>query len=263
MGRIVVVGGMAALLWCLSSRDVVASEGTFFAAQINYWANSLDGTGRTADDTLGAGTPFDFEETLGIADDDKLPAADLWFNFGRSSFLLSYYGAMHSGESVLDAALVFGDSLFPSGSAVASEFELSLAKLQYNFRVVDDEVVGFGFLVGVDLLEGEGRVTNAPAVPVSGAEFSDPIPVLGLNLTIKIPSTGLTLYFEGSGMDESLIDGGGSALDAQARLTWYLLEGPFGLSAGYRYVEVDTDLEDEGSVDLEQAGYFAGIAVRF
>ena len=263
MHRIVVRGGVAALLSCMGLLDVAASEGSFFAAQINYWANSLEGTGRTVGDTLGAGTAFDVEETLGIVDDDKLPAADLWFNFGRSSFLLSYYDATHAGESVLDADLVFEDTLFPSGTAVASEFDLSLAKLQYNVRLVDDDVVGFGLLVGADLLEGEGRVTSSVASPVAETEFSEPIPVLGLNLTIKIPETGLTLYFEGSGMDSSVIDVGGRALDAQARLTWYLLEGPFGLSAGYRYVQVDADLEDEGSLDLEQAGYYAGIAVRF
>jgi hypothetical protein len=64
-------------------------------------------------------------------------------------------------------------------------------------------------------------------------------------------------------MDSSVIDIGGRALDAQARLTWYMLEGPFGLSAGYRYVQMDADREDEGTLDLEQSGYFAGIAVRF
>ena len=263
MRRNVVKGGIAALLACMIPAGAAASEGKFFAAQINYWANTLEGTGRTVGDILGPGTPYDLEETLGIAEDDKLPAADLWFNFGRSSFLLSYYDATHSGEDVLDSDLVFEDTLFPSGSAVASEFDVSLAKLQYNLRVVDDDVVGFGFLVGADLLEGEGRVTSAVASPVTSTEFSDPIPVLGLNLTIKIPATGLTLYFEGSGMDSSVIDVGGRAIDAQARLTWYILEGPFGLSAGYRYVQMDADLEDEGNLDLEQAGYFAGIAVRF
>jgi hypothetical protein len=263
MRRIVVRSGIAALLSCTIPAGAAASEGSFFAAQINYWANTLEGTGRTVGDTLGAGTPFDLEETLGIEDDDKLPAADLWFNFGRSSFLLSYYDATHTGENVLAADLVFEDTLFPSGAEVASEFDVSVAKLQYNLRFVDDDVVGFGFLVGADLVEGEGRVTSSAASPVTSTEFSDPIPVLGLNLTIRIPETGLTLYFEGSGMDSSLIDIGGRALDAQARLTWYMLEGPFGLSAGYRYVQMDADLEDEGTLDLEQAGYFAGIAVRF
>jgi len=263
MRRIVVRCGVAALLACISVRNVAASEGSFFAAQINYWANSLDGEGRTVGDTLGAGTPFDLEDTLGIVEDDKLPAADLWFNFGRSSFLLSYYDATHSGESVLDADLVFADTLFPSGASVDSEFVMSLAKLQYNFRFIDDDVVGFGLLVGADLLEAEGRVASSASSGVAGTEFSDPIPMLGLNLTIRIPDTGLTLYFEGSGMNASLIDVGGSALDAQARLTWYLLEGPFGLSAGYRYVQADADLEDEGSLEVEQAGYYAGIAVRF
>lgn len=247
----------------LPAGGAAAKEGNFFAAQINYMAGSLSGTGQTESDTLGPGTPFDFEETLGVTEDDKLPSADMWFNFGRNSFLLSYFGASYDGEAVLASDFDFEDTSFPSGTGVASVLDLKLGKLLYNFRFIDNDNVDFGFLAGADLLSGEGRVASVPAALDGSTDFSTPLPVLGLNVTVKVPGTGLVFYFEGSGMVLGVSDLDGTLFDAEGRVTWYIVDGPFGLSAGYRLFDLDVDVVDEGSLDLKQTAYFGGVSVRF
>ena len=87
--------------------------------------------------------------------------------------------------------------------------------------------------------------------------------MLGLNATVKIPMTGLFIYAEVSGANFDVDDVDADVLDAQVRLTWYLLKGPVGLSVGYRYLDLDLVVEDEGTIDVTQEGYFGGIAVKF
>jgi hypothetical protein len=256
----VMVGAALALL---PAAEASAKEGKFFAAQINYMVGSLSGTGQTQSETVGPGTAFDFEDTLGVTQEDKLPTADLWFSFGRNSFLLSYFGASYEGQADLPSDLVFEDTTFPAGTASASVLDLKLAKLQYNFRFIDADAVDFGLLAGADLLSGKGEVASVPPGIEGSTDFSTPLPVLGLNVTVKVPATGLVFYFESSGMKLNTSDFDGTLLDAQARLTWYILSGPFGLSAGYRLFDLDVDVVDEGNVDLRQTAYFGGVSVRF
>ncbi|MCZ6833578.1 MAG: hypothetical protein O7F11_07520, partial [Acidobacteria bacterium] len=92
---------------------------------------------------------------------------------------------------------------------------------------------------------------------------SAPFPVVGLNFTARVPKIGLFIYAEATGTNLDISDVDANALDAQFRVTWYIVDGPFGLTAGYRYLDLDLDVEDEGEAKITQEGFYGGIAIRF
>ncbi len=247
----------------LSADAAVAKEGKFFSAQIHYFFSDIEAEGRTIEDFVG--TRFDLEDTLGVDTDDGVPSVDLWFHIlRRNSILVSYFTSSYDGSTTLSKPLLYGNELFDAGLPVDSQFDFSLARLHYNFRFLNLKVVDLGVLVGVDLYEGEGRLMPTIAgFPDEDSDFSAPFPVAGLNLTVKVPKLGLLFYAEATGTSLDVSDVDASALDAQVRVTWYIVDGPFGLTAGYRYLDLDLDVEDEGEAKITQEGFYGGIAIRF
>ena len=239
--------------------EALAREGRFFAAQINYFVADVEGTGRTQGDLA---TDFDFADTLGIVDDDKVPEATIWFNFGNSSFMLSYYATKYDGTNILSDDLVFEDMTFPVGIEIESGLELALARLHYNYRFIDSKWLDLAVVVGADLYSVEANIMQVGGGLQEDAAFNAPFPVVGVNLAVK-PALGLRLFLEASGSVLDFGDIDASVLDAQARLTWYIMDGPFGISVGARYLDVDLQVEDEGEGNVRQTGYSGGIAVRF
>lgn len=47
------------------------------------------------------------------------------------------------------------------------------------------------------------------------------------------------------------------------RVTGYFTDGPLGLTVGYRYLDLDLNVEDEGEGEITQKGFYGGIAIRF
>ncbi len=245
----------------LSANGAVAKEGKFFSAQIQYFFSDIDAQGRTIEDLVG--TRFDLEDTLGVDTDDGVPSVNLWFHIlRRNSILVSYFTSSYDGSTMLSTPLIYGDQVYPAGAGVDSQFDFSLARLHYNFRFLNFKVVDMGVLVGVDLYEGEGRLTVV-ALPDEDHDFSAPFPVVGLNFTARVPKISLTIYAEVTGTNLDISDVDASALDAQFRVTWYIVDGPLGLTAGYRYLDLDLDVEDEGEGKITQEGFYGGIAIRF
>ena len=246
----------------LSAEGATAREGKFFAAQINYMSAGIQGTAQTITDTQ-VGSGFNLEETLGVTEDDQFPGATMWFNFGRHSLLLSYLQSSYDGSAVLTEDLLFEDETFPAGSQVESDLKFSFARLLYNYRFVSRSIVDAGLLVGIDTVRGEGTLRSASPAMEAVSDFSAPYPVLGLNVTVEVPETGLIFYVEGSGMSAALSDADVDVLNLEARVTWYIVDGPFGLSAGYWSLYQDIDVAEEGRADIDLSGYYGGIAVRF
>jgi hypothetical protein len=251
------------LLAVAAFTPATAKEGKFFSAHLNYVLSEIEGEGRTIDDLVG--TRFDLEDDLGLDEEDEFPELQLWFHFlRRHSLGVSYFRSSYDGKATLDDTLIIHDETFPAGTTVESEVDFDLARLHYNFRFLDFKVVDLGLVVGVDLYSGEGSISDAAGIlPDADGDFDAPFPVLGLNATVKIPGTGLFLHGEVSGANFDLDDVDADVLDAQARLTWYILQGPVGLSIGYRHLDLDLEVEDEGTLDITQEGFYGGIAVRF
>ncbi len=255
-----ILGGLVVGL-LLSANGAVAKEGKFFSAQIHYLFSDIEAEGRTIEEFVGS--RFDLEDTLGVDTHDGVPSVNLWFHIlRRNSVLVSYFTSSYDGSTTLSKPLLYGDELYPPGAEVDSQFDFSLARLHYNFRFLNFKVVDIGVLVGVDLYQGEGRLTVAGLADEDN-DFSAPFPVVGLNFTAKVPKIGLFIYAEATGTSLDISDVDASALDAQFRVTWYIADGPFGLTAGYRYLDLDLDVKDEGEGLITQEGFYGGIAIRF
>ncbi len=245
----------------LFANTAVAKEGKFFSAQIHYFFSDIEAEGRTFEDSKG--TRFDLEDTLCVDTEDGVPSVDLWFHIlRRNSILVSYFTSSYDGSTVLSKPLLYGNESYDAGAPVDSQFDFYLALLHYHVRLLNFKVVDLGVLVGVDLYQGEGRLT-VTGFPDEDNDFSAPFPVVGLNLTVKVPTIDLFIYAEATGTSLDISDVDASALDAQVRVTWYILDGPFGLTAGYRYLDLDLDVEDEGEAKITQEGFYGGIAIRF
>lgn len=245
------------------ANGTVAKEGKFFSAQIDYLLSDIEAQGRTVADQVG--TRFDLEDTLGVDTQEGVPSVDLWFHIlRRNSVRVSYFTSHYEGSTTLSHSLLYGDQLYPGGTRLDSEFDFSLARLHYNFRFLNLKVVDLGVLVGVDLFEGTGRLKPRTAgLPDEESAFSAPFPVLGLNITAKVPRLGLFVYAEATGISLDIGDVDASVLDAQVRVTGYFTDGPLGLTVGYRYLDLDLNVEDEGEGEITQKGFYGGIAIRF
>lgn len=227
----------------------------------SYWDETLDGTVR-ADGTTLDGTEVDLQEGLGLEAGDKHPAGVFWIRWlKRNSLAFSMTHSERNGDQVLTAPLIFNDQAFLPGDRVESHVETDLKSLVYGFNFVNTRLFQMGLRAGVDRLGLDATVESGTLPTRAAADVSATYPVLGLNLWFEpVPFLRFVAELDGStgtlhGNDVSFYDG-----RVQAEIYWWRF---FAITAGYRRVKMDAEMEDFGGADLNQKGPYAGFVFRF
>jgi hypothetical protein len=168
---------------------VLATPTTTFAladwigVEGSLWRQSQDGTVAIDGSVLG-GTTIDFQDTLGLEEDDDTTMGRVWFRFGRTRINLDYFDSERTGDTTLSQSFVFDDTLYTAGQNLRSDLQVKLYQGHFLFSIINVKVVDFGLGFGANQAD-VNMVLDGSVSGQTTFEESIPYPTLAAYVTIK------------------------------------------------------------------------------
>jgi outer membrane protein len=171
------------------------------------------------------------------------------------------------GDSALSGSLSFEHMVplvpnvrFAFGAADAESFTYGKNDLTLYYEIFDNDLVSFDIGVGATQIHS-GEMDIYTTDGGTTVEFEGTIPHAYVGFEVGIPSTPLTIYSDVIGTsyeDSRLIDG-----SIGVRYDISLVAFEFGVQAGYKMIEFDTEDFDSASYNIKTDGWFVGINLDF
>ncbi len=168
---------------------------------------------------------------------------------------VQYTSINSTGDSVLDASILFSTTVFSSGEDITSSIDLNNADLILYYEFLDNWV---SFDIGVNIKVFDGKIVIKSATSSVTHEFTSPIPMLYSKIKFDLPFTGFYLGGEGSGAGT----GGSQVLDLKA-FAGYESESGLGGEIGWRKISLNVDDADDMMADISIDGVFASVTFHF
>ena len=222
-----------------------------------YWFPSLDGTVKV-DEAGIIGTTLDFENDLGIAD-ENYPSVEVFVGGGNHHLSLTYTDIEYSGRKTLTREIIYRGETYAVSDLVTSSIEYQMLDLHYQYDLLDLENILGGFSLGgvfqVKYLDGDVRLTTTGIDEKE--DFTIPIPMVGLNLHIGILADILEARVRGTAISY----GGNTIYEFMADISWTPF--PFlDIHGGYKSFIIDID-EDEVVFDYDMSGPYVALTLSF
>ncbi|NVL92623.1 MAG: hypothetical protein HWN71_06245 [Desulfobacterales bacterium] len=222
-----------------------------------YWFPSLGGTVKV-DEASIIGTTIDFDEDLGIEDEDY-PSVEVFVGGGNHHLSLTYTDIDYSGRKMLTRTVIFKGETYSFGDVVDSSIAYKEMDLRYRYDFLNLESVLAGFSLGgvfqVKYLDGDVSLKTTGVDEKE--DFTVPIPMVGLNLHIGLLADILELRARGTGMGYS----GNTIYEFMADISWTPF--PFvDIHGGYKTFDIDLD-EDEVVFDYDMSGPYVALTLSF
>ncbi|MFQ5936350.1 MAG: hypothetical protein ACE5LB_08085 [Acidiferrobacterales bacterium] len=200
------------------------------------------------------GTKISLENDLALAEDDTVIRIDGYYRFKpRHRIDYSFFDLSREGATVTRRPLIFGDTFFPRGTPIVSEFDLTIYKVAYTYSFFQRRKLDLGFSAGVYGLDVEGGITAPGTNLVETDEAFAPFPVVGLRATYafshKLFFNASFQYFE---INEDEVDG--EVIDILAAVE-YKASKHVGIGTGFNSLDLEAqDKEDKDEIDLKYSG---------
>jgi hypothetical protein len=162
--------GAAIMLAPCGQREALAGErpawrddplGSRFALGAGVFAPRLDTQVRRDSSNGLIGTVIDFESTLGMDDNDRLPLLLGYYRFAKKHRLgFQYFRLDRNGDSITDARIRFGDALIPANFPVSSFFNVDVYALNYTYSIIHDGKKELAFNIGLQLQDIETGIAG-------------------------------------------------------------------------------------------------------
>ena len=157
--------------------------------------------------------------------------------------------------SIIGSDINFGGVIFPSGSELNSQIDLSHTDYILYYEILDNWVsIDFG----ISLMNFDGNISLQSDGLASEVNLDDYVPAGYARASFELPLTGVFAGVEGS----LLSVGDNSISDYKVFLGW---ESEFGLGAevGYHSFSVDWEDFDSSNGDLTFDGYYVSVNYHF
>ena len=224
-----------------------------------YWVTDLTAEGKVTES--GIGTKLDFEEDLGIKDENLPEGRFTWYTGPNSKLRLTYTQVAYSGDKNIERTIEFGGKTYTVGTRVKTDVDLIYVRLGWAWQFID---IARGTVKLGTLLEAKGFwldiSLDAPNLtpPVEASEgFIGALPTVGLALDIN-PHRILNIFAEASGIYAGNY---GYFLDGEAGVKIIPIKN-LSLFGGYRILDFRAE-DDPDFAKLRILGPFAGITLRF
>ncbi len=165
-----------------------------------------------------------------------------------------------TGSTTLTQSFDFGDAVFPPGSVVQSDLDLSNTDYTLYYELLDNALAEIDLGLTAKHIKGDVSVVTGQLSAFE--EVNQWLPMLYLDTKVGVLGTGLDVFFSGNAtrwQDSHLYD-------VQAGLGYELLDNlllDMRLKVGYRVVDLQLDDIDNLYADLKFAGVFAGLTFHF
>jgi hypothetical protein len=237
-----ILSGLFLTLW--PALGAVAAEAGSDELPWKTWEFLLGGYLSTHDSTLrvdsrstGNGTEIDLEDDLGFNKSLNTVRLDaIWRFRPRHRADFAYYRLSRGASRALDRTIEIGDKIFPEGTPVASELELTIYKASYTYSIVQNSRLDVGLSAGLHILEWESRVAAETIGLTQSSELLAPLPVLGVRGNWAITP----VFFLRASVDVFAlsVDGSGGRLTDGLIAVEYDAFKHFGVGLGYNRVSM-------------------------
>lgn len=212
--------------------------------------------------------PIDFEDAIGVKQDESTFAMDLTWRFGEKwSVAGQYWQTSDSQTAALDEDVQWEDVVFKEGTFVKGYVDFEVIRLFFGRTFSTSEKHEFGLGLGLHWLEIEAGLEGQVLTSLGDSEFyrgsvsaDAPLPNIGGWYTYAL-SPKWAVYSRLDWLSASIGDYSGGLWNLGAGVNWAFTDH-FGVSASYNYFNLNLDVKKSywnGSSDLSQHGPFLSL----
>ena len=241
-----------------ASSSALAVEPNLYIAP-SAWASALSGNVATGNGA--SNEEFGLESTVGLDGTATTPSFEGFFRYGPNRYIFAWNRTDLTGSEHIDRTLVFQGETYPAGALVHSELDYDRWRALYGRPITDGKTVAFGYLLGIESYEIDVGLKSF-GVGKEHAKIDALIPLLGVSLTY-VPAKKLRIYGELLGMATQRGGVDSKIFQAQVAVDYVITREILAISAGYRYLTMASDDDDEAEFELRQKGVTTGLVFRF
>jgi hypothetical protein len=206
------------------------------------------------------GISVNVEDALGLDTDMVVLRAEGILRLGESRrhrLDFGYFDLSRSGTKTTGRDITIGNTLYPTGTTVDTEFDLKLFKGAYSYSLVQDDRIDFGLGAGLYVAPINFRVSNSVSGAREESSSTSPLPFLGCHIDYALtPKLFLKQKLDLFYMEYK--DFKGRLVDASIGLEYNIWKH-FGLGLAFNifslHVEDKGDATNlKGSIDLAFSG---------
>ncbi len=222
-----------------------------------YWFPELDGD-VTVDEGGVLGTKIDFEDDLGM-DDEDYPIVEAFVGLGDHHFSVSAMHIDYSGSETLSDPITFKGETFSAD--VKSSLKYDMIDAEYQYDIIDLENILAGFSIGVigkvKWIDGEVEIKETASALSEKETFAAPIPMVGVGVHVGLIADILEARVKATGIGYS----GNALYDVMGDISFTPF--PFvDIHGGYRIIHLDIDVDDV-ELNYDMSGPYAAVTIGF
>ena len=174
-----------------------------FSLSVGGFITQSDTTLQLNSNRLGVGAVFNLENVLGVESSMTTYRIDAKYRFGetrRHELEFHYFNSQRDGSQTLDRDIQIGDIIFPAGTGVVTEFELTFANIDYVYNFLMDDRVRLGLSLGLHTTGIRLLVAQTGGTGREEEEFTAPLPMIGFRSEVILAKnwraiTDLNLFY--------------------------------------------------------------------
>lgn len=224
-----------------------------------YWITDLTAEAKVTEN--GIGTKINFQDDLGVGDENFPEGRFTWYPGPNSKIRLAYTRIAYDGDKNVEKTIEFAGETYTVGTRVITDLEFQYLRIGWIWQFVN--LKNGMFKVGT-MLEGKLAWIDAsleapnvePAIRESESLWGG-LPTLGIAADIN-PHPMFAIFGELSGMTAGKY---GYFVDGEAGIKIIPMRN-VSVMGGYRVFDIKAE-DDPDFAKLKISGFFSGVTVRF
>lgn len=230
-----------------------------------FGTNNTSSKLRIDSNSLGLGTIIDLEDGLNVEDSATVARLDGFYRFNRAHRIeWTAYSLTRNGRNTLNTSITIGDTVFPVGFTVDSEWKLKINQMGYSWSFIN--VDKYEMFLGAGLNVRDLSVTFSGTDPLSGTvrtydgDGSLPLPTFSAGMRYNILDK-LAVRFRFENFFLEIGDSKGLMQDAYLLLEYDFTKN-FGIGGGLNAYTFDVESKKDDFTGEIESSYF-GLLLYF
>lgn len=244
------------------SEEIKVSQGQpernpYIEIEGRYWMPALSGMIKKGDGLVGS--DVNIIDTLGIKEDQQFFQGKATLKFlGINRIRVSYLPLSIDGSRVITESFVFNGKTYTVDTLVKSNVDVKLFKIGYGLDFISNPMGYLGVFIDLNYADVSATI-SAPDRGFSGSgSVTGYLPAIGIGGRVYLIPAKLSLTGEIGGMQISSL---GRYIEAEVSIDYRLIEN-FGISAGYRTIDIKAEKDDDKG-ELTLTGPYFSLFLRF
>lgn len=216
--------------------------------------------------SLGLGTIIDLEDGLNVEDSATVARLDGFYRFNRAHRIeWTSYSLTRNGQNTLNTSITIGDTVFPIGFTMDSEWKLKINKVSYSWSFINvdkyEMFLGAGLNVRDLSVTFRGSDFESDEVRVYDGDGTLPLPTVSAGMRYNIRDN-LAVNFRLENFFLELGDSKGRMADAYLLLDYDFTKN-FGIGGGLNIYNFDVETTKDDDLRGEMESSYVGLLLYF